>query len=440
MDKLRALIPYFLHILLHVFIFIGFTSVVPLGDVYFNYIDFVKQVLGVKDVVVCPPNCTIDLAPQRRDSRAVIVVDNPSDTLVALSVNTTQGQGKVIITGRSTRLEVFFNGGLYVDVYPLYPLSDAEPRSVYLPSGGNLTIRVIPPAMGGTLPIIITVVGTVIGIMASLGIIRHVTRTPAVDVIGNTFPTYLPPLIFWLYLSLMLATVLQVLYGSTLLNVLKAWLPSILMTIYITIILLKTPGFEGKIFLFSYAMPFLLPLLLTPSPLFYFVSFIIITNPIILLFFKSLAVVEDMERAKKVGVLHLYDLVVAFWIFQWLINPYLAIFRLSFFLSIQLITHYIIVVLVYLLFFILLLYLAIKGPGFGMLFLSTIPFVFNEELVARVEFCRKALDWPTRVKVYPEDDESVVGFVVKCDIEKIAIGDGKSMRVFSWGDLRQIEL
>jgi len=444
MDRRRALIPC-LHILLHVFIFVGFIVVAPLGGVHFNYTYFAKQVLEIEDVVVCPPNCTIDLAPQRHDPRAVIVVDNPSGIPVALSVNTPQGQGKLITTDRTTRVEVFFNGGLYVDVYPLYPLSDAQPRSVYLPSGGNLTIRVTPPAIAGTLPTLIAAIGTVIGIMASLGIIRRVTRTPLVDAVGDTSSTYTRVFFIWVVVIMLLlicAGILQTLCGLYLLDILGTFLPLIIAIIYVCIIIVQEPDFVNKILYLILAIPLFIIIIQYMYNLHLrFILFIAFVNPIILIYFKSFAAVEIMERAKKVGVLHLYDLTVVFWVFQWLINPYPAIFsRILYNLSFQFI-FFLLVIMVYLGLFVAILYLIAKGPGFGTLLLSAIPFTFNEELAARIEFCRKALDWPTRVKVYPEErGEPVEGFVVECDMGKIGIDNGKSTRVFSWGDVRQIEL
>jgi len=447
MGKRRALIPYFLHILLHVFIFIGFIALAPLGGAYYHYTDFARQVLGIKDVVVCPPSCTIDLASQWHNSRAVIVIDNPFGTPVALSVYTRQDRKTLITTNRATQLEIFFDGGLYVDVYPLYPFSDAEPRSSYLPSGGNLTIRVTPPAIGGTLPTLIAVIGTVIGVMTSLGIIRRVTGTPLVDAIGDTFPTYFQPFITWFIILinlLFLAGFLRTTYGLDFLGMLSAWLPLILMAIYTTLIVVQVPGLITKLFVLYIATPLLLLLLIAPyisDPLLHFILFIALVNPITLLYFKSFAIVEEMERAKKVGVLHLYDLALAFWVLQWLINPYPTIFKqIFYYLSFQIIIIPFVVILVYLGLFIVLVYLIIRGPGFGTLLLSVTPFSFNEELAARIEFCRKALDWPTKIKAYPEGGEPVVGFVTKCNTNKITVSDGKSTRVFSWSDLQQIEL
>jgi len=64
----------------------------------------------------------------------------------------------------------------------------------------------------------------------------------------------------------------------------------------------------------------------------------------------------------------------------------------------------------------------------------------NEELAARVEFCHMALEKPTRVRVYPEGGGSVEGFVVECNMGKIAVSDGNSTRVFPWGNVQQVEL
>jgi len=157
--------------------------------VYVDYKSFVKQVLGVTHVETCPPNCTFNLTAQWRDPWTVIFIDNPSGTPVLLKLNTTQR--KVwIATNRTTHIDVAFDGGLYIDVYPLYPLSDAEPRSAYLPSSGNLTIRIAPPAIGGTLQFILTTIGGLLGLLTTLGIIKHATKTPAVNNFGSTFPEY----------------------------------------------------------------------------------------------------------------------------------------------------------------------------------------------------------------------------------------------------------
>jgi len=450
MDKRCELIPC-LHILLHVFIFVGFIVVAPLGGVYFNYTYFAKQVLGIEDVIVCPPICAIDLAPQRHDLRAVIVVDNPSGTPVALSIYTPQDQGKLITTDRTTRLEIFFDKGLYVDVYPLYPFSDAQPRSAYLPSGGNLTIHVTPPAIGGILPTIIAVIGTVIGIMASLGIIKRMTKTPSIDAAGDTSSMYFRTFFIWILIIfsfLALAGFLQSFILQSFLDILRTFLPLCLTIIYVVIIVVQELEFEKKIRNLIYAValsPILILLIMSfmSDQLLRYILFIILVNPIILIYFKSFAVVEEMERAKKVGVLHLYDLTIAFWALQWLINPYPTIFKQIFYnLSFQL-TMFLILIMIYLGLLFVLLYLLAMGPGFGTLLLSAIPFVFNEELAARVEFCRRALDKPTRVRIYPEEKgKPVDGFVVECNIGKIAVYDYRrnSTHVFSWGDMRQIEL
>jgi len=455
MGKRRALIPW-LHVLLHVCIFIGFVALAPLGGVYFNYTSFAKQVLGIEDVVVCPPNCTIELALLQHDSRAVIVVDNPSGTPVALNVYTTQDRKILITTNRATRLEVFFDGGLYVDVYPLYPFSDAEPRSAYLSSGGNLTIRVIPPAIAGTLPTLIAVIGTVIGIMTSLGIIRRVTRTPLVDAIGTTPPTY-----FEVFLILFASNTIILFLAGWLnhLGTLRVLLPFILAIIYAVLMTIQIYRYEtsivDRISLFIILLlPWLLLLLLLLSSFLIFsptshisdallgiILFTALVNPIVLVYFKSFAVVEDMERTKKVAVLHLYDLAITFWVFQWLINPYPAIFKQIFYISFHFIIFLVVSIIVYLGIFIVFIYPIAVGPGFGTFLLSAIPFVFNEELATRVEFCRKALDWPTKVRVYPGRGGPVEGFVVKCEMGKIVVYDHRnnSTRVFSWGDVQQIE-
>jgi len=73
--------------------------------------------------------------------------------------------------------------------------------------------------------------------------------------------------------------------------------------------------------------------------------------------------------------------------------------------------------------------------------LPAVPFVLNRELVARGELCASAERGVVRVRVYPEDCcDSVEGVVVDCSLDKIAVDGNAGRRVFSWGDVRQIEL
>jgi len=386
--RLRSLgaIPHviFLAFVYYCFIIVIFNSL----NVYFDYKSFARYVLKAHNITTCPTDCSFNLTSQRHDLRAVIVVDNPSGTLVLLKLHTTQHKEVWVATDRTTQINVTFDGGLFVEAYPLYPLSDASPRHTYLPSGGNLTIRATPPAIGGTIQLFQAIISVIVGLLATLGILKHVTKTPAVSAVGSTSSINLLTFMFFIpTLSICFIPLLIVLDLVT-----------------ITIILLM------------------------------------FINPIVFLFFKSCAVISNnMEGAMKVGLLHLYDVAVLIWVLLWLISPIPTIFKLEFLLLTQFSIPLFLIPLILggLLAFVALI---VKIIGSETLFLSIIPFIMNEELAARVEFCRKALDWPTKVRVYPERGGSVKGFVVGCDIGKITIDDGKSMRVFSWGGVHQIEL
>jgi len=327
------------------------------------------------------------LTSQRHDPRAVIVVDNPSGTPVLLKLYTTQHKEVWVATSRTTQINVTFDGGLFVEAYPLYPLSDAAPRRAYLPSDGNLTIRVTPPAIGGAIQLFQAIISVAVGLLATLGILKHVTKTPTVSAVGSTSSINLMVSMFFIPTFSICFIPLLIVFDL----------------VTITIILLM------------------------------------FINPIVFLFFKSCAVISNMEGAMKVGLLHLYDVAVLIWILLWLINPIPTIFKPEFISSVPFLILLFLISLTLggLLAFVALI---VKIIGSETLFLSIIPFIMNEELAARVEFCRKALDKPTKVRVYPEEkEEHVEGFVVECNIEKIAIGNDKSTRLFSWGDVQQIE-
>mgnify|MGYP001772503237 CR=1 FL=1 len=368
-------------------------------NVYSDYKSFARDVLNAQNIATCPTVCSFNLTSQLRDPRAVIVVDNPSGTPVVLRLSTTWHREVWVATDRTTRINATFDGGLYVDVYPLYPLSDAEPRSAYLPDSGNLTIRVTPPAIGGALQTTQAIIGAIIGLLTALGIIKYMTKNPAVYVIGSTSPNFVVVIIIAIIFSLIFVV------------------------------------------LFNSLIPFVVVFNLIPLSLTFTIALIIIIliNPFILFYVKSSVVVGKVERATKVGLLHLYDLAVLMWVLQWLINPYPTLFKLRYITLIQFLPALITFLLTFGV-LLPLIALSIKNIGFGTLLLSIVPFVLNEELAARAEFCHMALEEPTRVRVYPEGGGSFEGFVVECGMDKITIDDGKSTRVFSWGDVHQIEL
>jgi len=72
--------------------------------------------------------------------------------------------------------------------------------------------------------------------------------------------------------------------------------------------------------------------------------------------------------------------------------------------------------------------------------LPAVPLVLNRELVARGELCARAERGVVKVRIHPDEGNPVEGVVVGCTIDKIAVDNGRERRVFSWGDVRQIEL
>jgi len=72
--------------------------------------------------------------------------------------------------------------------------------------------------------------------------------------------------------------------------------------------------------------------------------------------------------------------------------------------------------------------------------LTAVPFMLNQELVARGELCASAERGVVKVRIHPENGNPVEGVVVGCTIDKIAVDNGRERRVFSWGDVWQIEL
>jgi len=314
-----------IHVLFISLVYVGFffIVVVSLSD----YKSFARDVLNAQNITTCPTVCSFNLTSQRRDHRAVIAVDNPSGTPVVLNLYTTQREKVWVATNRTTWINVTFDGGLYVDVYPLYPLSDAEPRNAYLPGNGNLTIHVTSPAIGGVIQPFLTTISAVIGLLTALGIIKHLTKNPAVNAIGSTSPNFVIVITITIILSLIFYIVLS--------NLMPLQL------------------------IFNIAL-----------------IIIILINPVILFYCKSSAVVSKVERATKVGLLHLYDLAVLMWALQWLINPYPTIFKLRYITLIQSLPTYIIFLITFGL-LLPVIALSIKNRGSETLLLSIVPFVFK---------------------------------------------------------------
>jgi len=408
--RLRSIASWFsqhlgaiLHVIFLTFVYACFIIVIlNSSNVYFDYKSFARDVLKAHNITTCPTICSFNLTSQRHDLRAVIVVDNPSGTLVLLRLYTTQHKEAWVATSRTTQINVTFDGGLYVEAYPLYPLSDAAPRSAYLPSSGNLTIRATPPAIGGTIQPLQAIISVVVGLLAALGILKHVTKTPAENVMGSA------------------SSINQ-------------------MTCIIACIPILSLPFTA---LLISLLNLLLGLSLSLDSTYATLISLIFLNPIVLYFLKSYAVVIKEKRSVKVSLLHLYDLAVLIWVLLWLIDPIPTIIKPEFISAVLFsIPLFLIPLLLGGLLRLVSLIIKIIGLKTQFFLLSIIPFILNEELAARAEFCQMAVGKPTRVRVYLEGGRSIEGFVVECDMDKIAVYDHRnySTRVFSWGDVQQIE-
>jgi len=372
------------------------------GVLYVDYKNFAKQVLNAHDIASCPPSCSFNLTAQWRDPLAVIIVDNPSGTLVLLKLYTGQhvtSQRTVwIATDRATHIDVAFDGGLFVDVYPLYPFSDAAPRHAYLPGNGNLTIRVTPPAMGSTFQFIWTTISGLFGLLATLGIIKTITRTPVADAYD--------------------------------LSSLRSRQPSKrdIITVIVSIII---SAMTLKLFCFIFSVPE-----------FYF-FYVTLVNPISLFYLKLFATAVQIEVDKKIVFLNTYDLAVVLWFFQWLINPYPTIFKLDHITSIFTIITSFTIIIVFSIIIIIILLLFNKylfDIRLRELLIFMIPFILNEELVARAEFCREARARKVWVTIYPREGSQISGRVEECDVDRIVVRHDSSRYMFSWSKVQRIEI
>jgi len=384
------------------------------GVLYVDYKNFAKQVLNAHDIASCPPSCSFNLTAQWRDPLAVITVDNPSGTPVLLKLYTgqhgTSHREVWVATDRTTQINVTFDGGLFVDVYPLYPLSDAAPRHTYLPGNGNLTIRTTPPAMGGTFQFILTTMSGLFGILATLGIIKTITRTPVAD-----------------------AYDLSSSRSSRL-----SWLDVFIIAIIYIVAFILSICFYRKLIFIIFSVPENLQ-----QPFTYFLYFTLV-NPISLLYLKLLVATEaEAVEVNKLVLLNIYDLAVVLWFFQWLINPYPTIFKLEHITFIStLITLFILIIVSSII--ITIIYLISNKYLFDIrlreVLIFMIPFILNEELVARTEFCREARARKVWVTIYPREGSPISGRVEECDVDRIVVRRDSSRYMFSWSKVQRIEI
>jgi len=404
----------FLNICCIIIIYSGLLLIIGnIAIVYIDYKNFAKQVLGAHDIASCPPSCSFNLTAQWRDPLAVITVDNPSGSLVLLKLYTgqhgTSHRDVWVATNSTTHIVVAFDGGLFVDVYPLYPLSDAAPRHTYLPSGGNLTIRVAPPAIGGTFQFILATISGLFGLLATLGIIKTITRTP----VANAYDL------------------------SSLRSSQPSWRDIIILASIYIIAFKLSICFYRKLIFFIFSVPeYLQP------PFIYFLYFTLV-NPISLFYFKLFATAGRIEVDKKIVFLNIYDLAIVLWFFQWLINPYPTIFKLEHITFIStLITFFIIIIIFAII--ITLIFLLIFKRLFDIklreVLVFMIPFILNEELVARAEFCREARARKIWVTIYPREGSPISGRVEECDVDIILVRHDSSRYMFSWSKVQRIEI
>jgi len=459
---------------------------------------------------------------------ANITIVNPQNILVFVELKS-NGREEWIYTFYDARITVLFTANLSVGVYPAFPFSDASPRKFVFKENGTRMVYVSLKA-GNILNQIFSIFIALVGVLATIRIIKHIITTPVNDVMSkNTHP--FAPLIAFVYLNFSSLVVLL----STAILIYELWNPGIafpllfiLLPLLLSISVLKTgrswPGLAiflfaiflifcgGKLpvelcFLFKQDLIKILLKFLSISPLFFIphLVFDIIgytscifhevipemwqlffslklnssTVLLILLFYmlypffyvlgKSAAFAFSTDKTFKLYLMYIYDFTILLWVVQWFFNPYPAMLAWEhkflgtvvlplIFGSILVVSLIIIIFSIYmvsifitrardislwllnlpgLLQFSSLTARYIRGLAW---LLPAVPFVLNRELVARGELCASAERGVVKVRIYPEEGDPVGGVVVGCTIDKIAVDNGCERRVFSWGDVWQIEL
>jgi len=431
-----------------------------------------------------------------RQKIANITIVNPQNVLVFVNLRS-DGQEKWIYTFYDARIMVPFTGNLNVSVYPAFPLSDARPRKLAFQENGTRTVHV-SSQLSNVLNQLFSISTAVVSALAVIGIIKRVMATPASDVMSKkTHPS--EPLITLLYLifsffvTLFLTAVAfyisrnpglslssLLLLFPFLLSVSVLWTgrfwPGFAIFLAFSLIFYKDISAMWQLS-FSLKLDSSTILLILLFYLFY---------PLFHILGKGAAFAFSTDRMFKLCLMYIYDIAIMLWIIQWFLNPYPAMLEWDFkrilealaglFLGLlslifQGTDPFSFITVVAISWLIILLSVLVMSAGVIAMtrgsslyvlnlpglpqslsltaryirgfewLLPAVPFVLNRELVARGELCASAERGVVKVKIYPEGCcDPVEGVVVDCSLDKIAVDNDRERRVFSWGDVRQIEL
>jgi len=410
-----------------------------------------------------------------------ITIVNPSNVLVFVSLSSS-GREEWVYTIYDASITAFFTDSLNVSVYPAFPFSDASPRKLALQENSSRTVHVSSQSGGvlNQLSLFLTIVGT----LATIGVIKHVVATPLSNITSKSAHPFAPLIIFFylnftpLVVLLLTAVMLYISRNPGLsLSYLFLLLPfllsiSVLWTgkfwlgfaVFIVILVISLV-FYGEISAVLQSLLLKLDFTTTLLILLFYVFY-----PFFYVLGKSAAFAFSTDRMFKLYLMYIYDATILLWAVQWLVNPYLAMLAWEYkflgtillpliFGSIQIVISLtIFIFIIYTISYFItrardislwLLNLPGLSPSFSLTaryirgltwLLPGVPFVLNRELVARGELCASAERGVVKVRIHPEEGDPVEGVIIDCSLDKIAVDNGCERRVFSWGDVRQIEL
>jgi len=462
--------------------------------------DFVNKSVELNE---CRDLCKITLLPthnatlqnvtiltlQRKIANITIV--NPQNVLVFVNL-TSDGQEKWIYTFYDARIIALFAGNLDVSVYPAFPLSDARPRKLAFQENGTRTVHV-SSQLGGTIDRLVSTLVSVVGALAAIGVIKRVMATPASDMMSKSTHPFAPlTALFYLIFSFLVVLLLAALafYEPRNPGLVFFLFPILLLLLSISV-LMTGRFWPGLAIFLAFSLIFyrdisamwqLLFSLKLDSGTILLILLFYVLYPFFYVLGKVAAFAFSTDRMFKLYLMYIYDITLFLWAIQWLVNPYPTLLSwelllmlgagISFILGllsiiIQIIIQNVVLAVIPIVLFVTLytisyfifrtrnisfwllnlpnlplsLSLTVRYiRGFAWL-LPAVPFVLNRELVARGELCASAERGVVKVKIYPEDCcDPVEGVVVDCSLDKIAVDGNAERRVFSWGDVRQIEL
>lgn len=395
-----------------------------------------------------------------------------------------------ISTFYDAHITALFADYLRVDVLPFSAFSDASPRKLVFQENGTRTIYV-SSQLGSVLNQLFSVSIMFLGALASIRIIKHIVATPVSDIASKNVHPYAPLitlfyLIFLPFVVLLLLAVIS--YGPPNLGLIFFILFICLLSISVLITGRLWPGFLMLLVISlifyvatSINLLYLIKLLFSFKLSFDTVSQMLLFYVVYPLFYilgKGIAFAFSTDRTFKLYLMHVYDVTILLWVVQWLVNPYPAILAwernrlfemtISFSLGVfsfifqNILAVTILIILTFVMFVLFHFFIQTRDISLWLLslpglpqslsltsryirglawLLPAVPFVLNRELVARGELCASAERGVVKVRIHPEDCcDPVEGVVVGCTIDKIAVDNGRERRVFSWGDVRQIEL